>query len=129
MQNSIISMTFNLNSKLSVITGAAGAIGSATARLFASHGSDLVLADISADITRQAQQLQLAYPSRRISAHVLDLTCSSHVQRLFDEIKHHHDTCPTVLVNAVGQGRRKPILDLNLFEFDQMIDVNLKVLK
>lgn len=120
-------MTFNLNGKLSLITGAAGAIGSATARQFASNGSDLILADVSPDLPRLAQQLQLAHPQRRISAHVVDVSSSSGVERLFDEIKHLHDTCPTVLVNAVGKGRRKSILDLNVFEFDEMIDVNLKV--
>lgn len=123
-------MTFNLENKLALITGAASGIGLATSHLFASQGADLALVDISPKISDVSIELQAKYPNRKITGHVCDLTLSSQVDKLLNDIKQHHSKyyCPTVLVNSAGIGRRKALIEITEKEYDDMININLKVI-
>src|ERR1700761_6570054 len=42
-----------LNDRIAVVTGGGGGIGAATARLFADHGAEVIIADIDAELARQ----------------------------------------------------------------------------
>jgi len=67
-------MTFNLENKFALITGAASGIGLASAQLFATHGADLVLVDISPKITEISNDLKAKHPKRNISSHFFDVS-------------------------------------------------------
>jgi NAD(P)-dependent dehydrogenase (short-subunit alcohol dehydrogenase family) len=123
-------MTYNLENKLALITGAASGIGLASAELFASQGADLALADISPKVTDVVALLQDKYPNKKITGYVGDLTVSSNIEKLFEEIKHQHTKYkyPTVLVNSAGIGYGKSLIEITEQEYDQMININLKVL-
>ena len=122
-------MSLNFNNKLALITGAANGIGLATADLFASRGADLALADISIDLKKVVKDLEAKYPNRVITAHIYDLTSSSNVENLFDEIQQSHANYqhPTILVNSAGIGRKKSYLEIDEIEYDKMMDINFKV--
>lgn len=122
-------MNFNLENKLALITGGANGIGLATADLFASQGADLALVDLSPNTHEAVTNLRSKYPNRKISAHVYDITSSENIEKLFDEIGKEHSTfnCPNILVNSAGIGRGKRLVDLSESEYDNMININLKV--
>ena len=122
-------MSYNLANKLALITGAASGIGRASATLFAGKAADLALVDISPQVTQIAQELKAKHPDRNITAHISDVTISSKVEKLFDEIKHQHSKyqCPSVLVNSAGIARTNLLVDISEKEFDEIINVNLKV--
>lgn len=122
--------SYNLANKLALITGAASGLGRASAQLFARNSADLVLVDLSPKVNEIANQLKSAYPGRKITAHVYDLTSSANVSKLFGEIKAKHSNyvCPTVLVNSAGiSGTPRPMVEMSEKEYDQIINVNLKV--
>ena len=120
---------YNLANKLALITGAASGIGKASAQLFARKSADLALADASPTVIEVAKELKAKHPDRNISSHVFDLTTSSNVQTLFKEIKGQHTkyACPNVLVNSAGIGRSKLLVETTEKEYDEMININLKV--
>lgn len=70
---------FDLTGKTVLITGAAGAIGGATARLCASMGADLVLTDIEAP---EALAAEIAAKGTRARAHAADVTDRAAVEAL-----------------------------------------------
>ena len=124
-------MSFNLENKLALITGAASGIGLSSAELFALNGADLALADISPKVAEVAKDLKSKYPNRNISAHVYDITHTVNVEKMFDEIKQHHEPKyqhPSVLVNSAGIGRAVPLIKIIEKDYDDMININLKVI-
>ena len=124
-------MSFNLENKLALITGAASGIGLTTADLFAVNGADLALADISPKVTEVAKELKSKYPKQNISAHVYDITNSSNVEKMFEEIKQNHEPKyqhPSVLVNSAGIGHTVPLTNITEKEYDDMVNINLKVI-
>lgn len=89
-----------LKDRVSVITGAGGAIGSAAAELFARHGSHVVIVDIEADLAGKAlEQVKAAGGSGE--AVVMDVCDDEAVKGLRDQVLARHGRCD-VLVNNVG---------------------------
>jgi 3-oxoacyl-[acyl-carrier protein] reductase len=124
-------MSFNLRNKLALITGAASGIGFASAELFAFKGAVLALVDNSPKVADVAKELKSKYPKRNISAHVYDVTNSSNVEKIFEEIKLNHEPkyqLPSVLVNSAGIGRVATLVQMTEKEYDDMININLKVI-
>ena len=123
-------MSFNLENKLALITGAASGLGLTTTELFALNGADLALADISPKVVEVAKELTSKYPKQNISAHVYDITNSSNVEKMFEEIKQHHQTKyqhPNVLVNSAGIGGSVPLINITEKQYDNIVNINLKV--
>jgi len=96
-----------------LITGAAGGIGRATARLFAQHGWEMALVDIHP-----------AMPEARV-AKVCDVGDFRQVQITAAEILQEFGKID-VLVNNAGVSQPKPIAELEESEWDRTLAVNLK---
>jgi 3-oxoacyl-[acyl-carrier protein] reductase len=118
-----------LHNKVAVITGAAHGIGKAYARRFAEEGAHVVLADIdSGGGQTAAKALQEAGLSAW--ARTTDVSNYLNVEGLMRETADRFGRIDVLLNNAAiyvtQQLWKGPVEDLDLTEWDRVIEVNLK---
>jgi 3-oxoacyl-[acyl-carrier protein] reductase len=113
-----------LDGKVAIISGAGGGIGGATAMMFAREGATVALADLRSEgIDRVAAEINAgggkAFPC------VADVSQEGDVVSLLRTVI---DRCGTVdiLVNNAAVSREKPILDIEVTEWDWVMGVNLR---
>jgi NAD(P)-dependent dehydrogenase (short-subunit alcohol dehydrogenase family) len=94
-------MDIAMRGKVALITGAAGDIGSAVARLFAREGTHLALLDRNAAGLSTLKQ-QLSESGTRVSTAVVDLSQQDEVMRAAEEVLKPHEGHVDVLVNNAG---------------------------
>lgn len=124
-------MTHKLDNKLALIIGASNGIGLAVAQMFANNGADLALVD-DVELTSISEELRKRYPNANISSHILNVvetSDSSDVENLFVEIKKHHSNDPNILVTSPRVVPSKSLLETTEREFDEILNLNLKVKK
>ncbi len=113
---------FSLQSKVALITGAAGGIASGLARGFAAAGAKLVLADMNAAVEQRADEY------RRAGADAIalnfDVTDAQAVDRGFQQAKAHYGRVD-IVVNNAAVIVRKPFLELSLEDWKRVIDIDL----
>ena len=108
-----------LNERVVLITGAAGGIGTATARRLATEGARLVLADVDGGAVRKlAEEL-------RGEAVQADVTRASDIEAMID-VPYRRWGRLDVLFNNAGVIRVQPLLDVTEAEWDGVLDVNLR---
>ncbi|MBI2205668.1 MAG: SDR family oxidoreductase [Candidatus Rokubacteria bacterium] len=109
----------SLDGRTVLITGAAGGIGTATARRLAREGARLVLTDVpGSSVEKLAAELgQVALTA--------DVTRAADVARLVDEPYRRWGRLD-VLFNNAGVVRVQPLLDVTESEWDRVLAVNLK---
>jgi NADP-dependent 3-hydroxy acid dehydrogenase YdfG len=114
----------NILNKVVVITGASSGIGEATARLLAQQGAHLIL---GARRVERLQQLCLEIQAAGGSAHyqAVDVTQPSEVQALVDFALEQYGRVD-VMINNAGVMPLSRLDALNVAEWDQMIDVNIR---
>lgn len=111
--------------KVAVVTGAGRGIGRESARLFAREGAKLVLASrTKSELEALAKEL-LDYHDADALVFPCDVTKSNEVKALMEKAVETFGRID-ILLNAAGVGHLKPITELSVEEFDEMIDVNLK---
>jgi NAD(P)-dependent dehydrogenase (short-subunit alcohol dehydrogenase family) len=112
-------ISYGLQGRVCLITGAAQGIGAACARRFAREGAPLVLADID-DARGQAlaQELGAQYVH-------CDVGDKSQVDALMAQAMARHGRID-VLVNNAGIFRAADFLDVSEADFDAVLRVNLK---
>jgi len=117
-----------LNNKTVIITGAAGGIGQATAKLFAGEGARIALLDLN---NSRGESLESALQDEGYEALFIkaDMTNSSQVAETFDLAEKKLGP-PDVLVNIVGVSGRKwgdgPVADCTEEAWDKLMSINLK---
>lgn len=111
---------FRLDGKVAAITGAARGIGLATATLFAEAGARLVLIDKDREAVDEAAA---RFGERARGLHV-DVADEGSVEAAFSSIAAMEGRCD-VLVNNAGIAIRKPTLDLQLDDWQRVLDVNM----
>lgn len=108
---------------ITLITGAAGGIGRATAALFAARGHHLVVSDRDAKTTQAAAD-DLAAPAG-VTAIAADVADADAVARLFQQIGDRLGRLDCAFNNAGVTGGGKPLLDSDPAVWDQCVAVNL----
>ena len=114
----------NLAGKRALITGGGKGIGKAIALCFAEHGADIAV------IGRHTASLQeVADAVRKIGRHAIaaraDITKVSEVERASAEIFGEFSRID-ILVNNAGMSIEKPLVELSIEEWDQIVNVNLR---
>jgi 3-oxoacyl-[acyl-carrier protein] reductase len=113
-----------LGGSVAIITGAGGAIGEATARLFAREGAALVLADVRPEgIDRLAREIR--DQGGKASPHTADVSEEKDAVGLVRstlEVLGKLD----ILVNNAAISMTTPILDIEAADWDRVLAVNLR---
>lgn len=117
-----ISAGNDFEGRVCLVTGAAGAIGSATAAAFARKGASLFLADRAP----LDELLTMLAPFGRPTAFSdLDVTRAVDVRHCIDEVVRQFGRID-VLVNVAGVVSHGPAADLAEAEWDRVLAINLK---
>lgn len=117
-------LSWGLQGKVSIITGAANGIGQACARLFAEQGAKVVLADIQ-DAPGQALAQELQAQGQQASYVHCDVGRKADVDALVQQVLALHGRID-VLVSNAGIFKASPFLEVSESDFDEVLRVNLK---
>ena len=113
-----------LSGKVALITGGAGGQGSAEARLMASHGATVIIADLSVEAMDRLET-EIRGAGGIISSVQLDVSDSASWQHVTEWIQKEHGGLD-ILVNNAGILSLAGILDLAEDEWDRVININQK---
>lgn len=109
--------------KVAVITGGAGGIGQAAAKLFTAEGAHIVLVDLYEAALQSAVQ---AIGNDMVSYVVADTTQPEQVQHYVTKAIERFGGIDIFLANAGIEGARHPISDCPVDIFDQVLAVNVR---
>jgi len=114
---------FRLDGCRAVVTGGGRGIGAGLAKGLADAGADLVL------VARSQSQLEktrdeILRTGRDVGIVAADLSRKEEIDGMFDELVSHHGPVD-ILVNNAGTTRRAPAHELDLEDWQAVIDVNL----
>lgn len=116
---------FNLDGRLAVITGGAGAIGLETARALAEAGATVVIADSTEDAVAQAVST-LQSEGYAASGRVFDVTDPAAVESTATAVATQHGKPADILVCSAGIARSEtPAETVTDEHWRNVIDVNL----
>lgn len=112
-----------LDGRVALITGAAGGIGAAAARLFVEEGASLCLVDRDQDgLSALTQSLD----NQRAISQTADVADSSDMRACVDAAVKAFGGLDIAILNAGIEGELMPIADYPEDDFDRVIAINLK---
>lgn len=112
---------------VTLITGASAGIGTALARVFASHGHELMLVARRADRLKALAVEIAAHGYKQPATLSVDLAARDAVRRIDDALA-EHGLEPEIVVNNAGFGLLGEAASLDRAEQLAMIDVNVRAL-
>jgi NAD(P)-dependent dehydrogenase (short-subunit alcohol dehydrogenase family) len=112
-----------LRERVTIITGAAGQVGSAAARLFSREGAKLVISDLDADAL--APVLAACDATRTIAVPSDNRDVAS-LQQLVKVSVEHFGALHVVLANAGIEGPMRPFLTIPIDAFDTLWTTNAR---
>ncbi|HEX3842179.1 MAG TPA: SDR family oxidoreductase [Acidimicrobiales bacterium] len=112
-----------LDGRVAIVTGGNGGIGLGIADALAEAGADLAIVGTNAEKNASATAA-VARHGRRVLSLLCSVTDEEQVITTFDEIIHSLGRVDIVVANA-GVHNSSPSLDLELAEWQQVLDVNL----
>jgi NAD(P)-dependent dehydrogenase (short-subunit alcohol dehydrogenase family) len=116
-------MMARLAGKVAVITGGAGGIGRAAAKLFTEEGAKVLLVDVNQAALQDAVQ---TLGSNVASYTVADTTQPAQVQHFVNTAVERYGGIDIFLANAGIEGVLQPITDYPIEVFDQVMAVNVR---
>src|SRR6266702_8607535 len=115
----------NLQNKVTIITGAVGNLGTATARLFQQAGARTVLVDRSPDRVREAFN-DIADSPDHLLAGGVDLSDVTSLGKLIEQTLGKFGRVDA-LVNTVGGYRGgKPVHEAEIADWDFLFNINVR---
>jgi 2-deoxy-D-gluconate 3-dehydrogenase len=112
---------FSLSGKKALVTGASKGIGASIAVAMAQAGADIVLVGRSED-SLMATRSTIEDLGRKTESLIVDLSSRSQIADAFKDIDQLN---VEIVVNNAGSISRAPAIDVNLEEWDRIIDTNL----
>lgn len=119
-----MNVRFDFEGDVVLVTGASGALGSATVEAFADAGATVAAVDLRPPEDDEA----LLDPTHAATFHEADLTDEEDVERVVDDVVDAHGGLDH-LINVAGTWRGgDPIHETDAEVFDFLFDVNLKTM-
>ncbi|KAG1326129.1 short-chain dehydrogenase reductase 3b-like [Cocos nucifera] len=112
-----------LEGKVAIITGAASGIGEATARLFASNGATVVIADIQDEL---GNAVAASISPGKCSYKHCDVSDEKEVEETVNHVLRTHGRLDIMFSNAGVLGTAAPIMDVDMRELDRVMAVNVR---
>ena len=113
-----------LEGQVVVISGGAGAIGSATAEVCAEAGAHVVVTDLDEDrLSAVVDRIEQRHGVAAAAAFVMDVTDEAGVVRGFEEISRVYGGVDVVVPNA-GVAHVAPIEQMRIDDFKRVMEVN-----
>jgi len=113
----------SLDGKVALITGGAGGMGSAQARLLAREGAAIVIADVRDELGRKLEA-EIAVAGGAASYRSLDVTSEAAWQATILEVERWRGRLD-IMINNAGINVRKPIATVGFQEWNSVLTVNL----
>ncbi|MBH91049.1 MAG: beta-ketoacyl-ACP reductase [Candidatus Marinimicrobia bacterium] len=111
-------MNLDLRGNIAVITGAGSGIGAACASLFYDAGAELILVD------KKFENNQSNLKKYADKSFTLDITSEDDVKNLLERATEKYGRIDH-LINSAGIYREKPLVNLELSDWNEMLNVNL----
>jgi len=115
---------FSLENKIAIVTGSARGIGQAYAVGLAEAGAQLVLVDLVEDNLKETAQMILEKTGRESLSYGIDVTDSSKIKVMVDEVIKKFGKID-ILVNNAGINMKKPFLDVTEEDWMKIVGTNL----
>lgn len=113
-----------LKNKFAVITGGAGGIGSATAKLFLQQGAaEILLTDLKLEAL---EKVKIDLNSDKVHIAVADVTKGNEVKSSLDKAMDLFGRIDVLFLNAGYEGKVATIADYLEEEFDRIMNINVK---
>src|SRR4051812_31609990 len=112
-----------LDGKVVLITGGAGGMGSAQARLLAQEGAGVVIADVRDELGQQLVA-DIGKAGGTATCVTLDVTSEQAWQETIHDVESRHGHLD-ILINNAGINVRKPIATIEFDEWNRVLAVNL----
>ena len=123
-QRQTSTLSRSLNNAVVIVTGASSGIGAATAREFARHGAQVILAARRIE-ELAAQEQTITGEGHHALAIPTDITDAAQITKLVEQTIDQFGHID-VLVNNAGIGRLRPFFKEPTAYINQVIDVNLR---
>jgi short-subunit dehydrogenase len=110
-----------------IVTGASKGIGSEIVRAFAASESCKIIAIARSEtaLLRLSEECKVAYPDSTVIPIVFDLALTAYRTELLPRIEKHFNRVD-ILINNAGKIINKPFEAISEYEFDTLMDVNVK---
>ncbi|MEZ4632549.1 MAG: SDR family NAD(P)-dependent oxidoreductase [Deinococcales bacterium] len=115
---------FRLEGKTAIITGASKGLGEAIAIALAQAGANLILASRTESEIKASAERIAEMTGRLVVGVVADVRLYEYCVRVVGVGLEHFPQID-ILVNSAGVNNRKPIHELSVSEFEDLIDINL----
>ena len=117
-----MTVSFDFSDRVALVTGAAGALGSAVVDAFATSGATVAATDV-VDVESDESLLD---PGDGVSFYQADFTEESAVAETIDEVLDDHGRIDYLLAVAGTWRGGQPVKETPVDQFDLLFDVNLK---
>lgn len=115
---------FDLSGKTALVTGGGRGIGLAIAKGLARHGANIAIISRTEQQLKQAAKLIQTVTDRQVQTFPFDMAKTNKIETLIQDIIKETNGLD-ILVNCAGTTRRAPAEEVNLKDWNQVIDVNL----
>jgi NAD(P)-dependent dehydrogenase (short-subunit alcohol dehydrogenase family) len=109
--------------KVCIVTGAAGSIGHASARLFAAEGARVMLVDLDA---HRLAEVTKGFPAERVACCAADVRCAADVAAAVEATVARFGPIDVVFSNAGNPGVIAPLAQFPEDVFDDVFAVHVK---
>ena len=113
----------SLSGRVAVVTGGAKGLGRATVEALAERGASIVIMDRDAHALSEAAAGTAAYGPEHMTLQV-DVTREQSVDAAFAQVQSRYGRID-ILVNNAGIAIRRPTVELDLADWQSVVDVNL----